>query len=119
MTWDVTPYQDLIAWAVSEYGETATIKRLSIDYDAVPPEETWSETGTTTIIFQPSAGYFLRRDPGAMARSTHRGLATHDSGIEIGDRIYRSGETDYYRVDKVEKWKIYFEVWMKYVQGAL
>jgi hypothetical protein len=119
MPFDYSPYQDLVDWALSEYGESVTYKRLTIDYAAVPPTETWTLTGTVWSIVQPLSGHFLRSDPGRAAGATHRILAAFDSGIFVGDRIFRAGDTNYYEVQIVEDWEVLFQITAKYCKGAL
>lgn len=119
MAFDYTPYQALILWAVGEYGESITFNRLTVDYSTIPPAETWTLIGTINAIVQPSMGFLNRADPGFAQKSTHRIVATHDSGILAGDRIYRTGDTNYYLVNRVENWSVMFEVWVEYVAGAV
>ncbi len=120
MAFDYSPYQDLVDWALQEYGESVTFKRLTVDYNTIPPTETWTLTGTIYAIIQPLGGGRIRQDPGVMADSTHQILAAYDSGLLVGDQIYRTGDTtNYYMIQNIQNWTALFRMSAKYVAGAV
>ena len=120
MAFDYSPFQVLVAWALEEYGESITFKRLSVDYATTPPTETWTLTGTVYAIVQPVSGSLWRHDAGFLEDSTHRILVTHDSGILEADRIFRSGDSNYFLVQCIGNWQtVMFQIAAKYVAGAM
>ena len=119
MTIDLTGFQTDTDTLLSDWGETVTIKRLTIDYDTVPPEETWATSTTVSMEIQQRGGSMGRKDSGLADEATHWGFADYNSGVLVNDRIYRSGDDSYYLVLSVSDLEDHLEVWMKYVQGAL
>ncbi len=105
------------------WGETVTPKRLSIDYAAVPPTETWTAAATFSMEIQPISGSMFRGDPGLISGATHWGFAAYNAGVLVDDRIIRTAyapaDTNYYLVTRVDDLEDHLEVWMKCVAGAV
>ena len=119
MAIDLTGFRADTDTLLSDWGEAVDIYRLSINYDTVPPTETWADSADATVEIQPIAGNKFRHDAGVLAEATHWGFAVYNSGILVGDRIYRTGDTNYYDVLRVDNLEDHLEIWMKYVKGAV
>ena len=119
MAIDLTGFKADTDTLLTEWGETVTIQRLSIDYSTSPPTETWADSGTLSMEIQPISGSKFRADPGILVNATHWGFADYDSGLVVGDHIIRTGDTNYYDVLRVDNLEDHLETWMKYVAGAV
>ncbi len=120
MTIDLTGFKADTDSLLTDWGETVTIKRLTLDYNTVPPTETWNaEAVTVSMEMQPISGSKMRHDAGILASATHWGLAKFDSGILTTDRLFRAGDTNHYDVLRVDDLEDHLEIWMKYVAGAV
>ncbi len=119
MTIDLTGFYADTDFLLTEWGETVDVYRLTVNYNTIPPTETWADAADVTMEIQPIAGSKLRHDAGILAEATHWGFADYDSGVLVTDRIYRAGETNNYNVLREDNLEDHLEIWMKYVAGAV
>ncbi len=120
MTIDLTGFQADTDSLLSDWGETVTIQRLTVNYNTVPPTETWTAEATTVSMeIQPISGNLGRHDAGLLAEATHWGFADYDSGLLTNDRIIRSGDINHYQILRVDNLEDHLEIWMKYVEGVV
>ncbi len=119
MAVDLTSFRADTDALLTLWGETVAIHRLTLNHATIPPTETWATSGDVAMEIQPTAGMKIRHDAGVVAQSTHWGFAKYNSGIVVGDRIIRFGDSNYYEVLRVDDFEDHLEIWMRYVKGVV
>lgn len=118
MAIDLTGFRADTTALLALWGESVDIHRLTVDWDTVPPTETWANDHSETLEIQPTAGMKIRHDAGLLINATHWAMAEYDADIVVTDRIFRGGITNYYDVLRVDNLEDHLEIWMKFVEGA-
>jgi hypothetical protein len=99
-------------------GVSVTVYSSSFNYDNIPPtRESPSSVETATVHIYAKRGTGFRDEKGAIAESTHVIYFPQTSSVAVFHRIVKSGETDFYRVLRVDPYEDHNRVWARKVEN--
>jgi len=106
MSWD-TDTNGLLDNNDGDGGTVVTVKKIAQEYNStsVYPESATSIIETATVLIFPvrsnNRSGFVKGQKGYVEDSSHTMFFPATSSVAVGHRIFESGETDYYEVNKV------------------
>jgi hypothetical protein len=106
-------------WILDESGSVVvTVYSASFNHSAtIPPTETTTVVETSTVYLFPRSGMLVKDERGQIIDKLDMIVFPSTSDIAVTHRIFESGTTEYYEVERVDDFHGHKEIHAKKVEG--